>query len=97
MRDVHFCWLGWYTHATSAPVFLLAAYTYTARGLFFKPYATPLGYLWYSGVVLFLLLTAAAFLDYVLLWGQTSLWGATLITSLASALPGPGEELAYWL
>jgi quinol-cytochrome oxidoreductase complex cytochrome b subunit len=97
MRDVSFGWLLRYTHATSAPVFLLAAYTHTARALVFRPYAVPPEYLWYLGVVLFLLLAATAFLDYVLLWGQTSLWGATLIANLAFALPGPGEALAYWL
>jgi quinol-cytochrome oxidoreductase complex cytochrome b subunit len=97
MRDVNFGWLLRYTHANGASVFLLVVYIHIARGLFFRSYVAPREYLWYSGVVLFLLLMATAFLGYVLPWGQMSLWGATVITSLASALPVVGEELAYWL
>lgn len=38
-----------------------------------------------------------AFLGYVLPWGQMSFWGATVITSLASAIPIVGENLVTWL
>lgn len=39
------------------------------------------------GVVLFILTMATAFLGYVLVWGQISLWAATVITRLLSAIP----------
>jgi quinol-cytochrome oxidoreductase complex cytochrome b subunit len=34
-----------------------------------------------------------AFLGYVLVWGQMSLWGATVITNLISAVPYIGNVL----
>lgn len=40
---------------------------------------------------------ATAFLGYVLPWGQMSLWGATVITNLATAIPLVGQKVAYWL
>lgn len=40
---------------------------------------------------------AAAFLGYVLPWGQISFWGATVITNLFSAIPGIGEDLVKWI
>ena len=40
---------------------------------------------------------ATAFLGYVLPWGQMSLWGATVITNLATAIPFVGQKIAYWL
>lgn len=40
---------------------------------------------------------AAAFLGYVLPWGQMSFWGATVITNLFSALPYVGEDVVIWL
>ncbi|KAH0695627.1 hypothetical protein KY289_015915 [Solanum tuberosum] len=51
-------------------------------------YPTPsnLSYWWGFG-------SLAAFIGYVLPWGQMSFWGATVITSLASAIPVVGE---YW-
>jgi quinol-cytochrome oxidoreductase complex cytochrome b subunit len=97
MRDVNFGWLLRYTHANGASMFLLVVYIHMARGLFFRSYRAPREYLWYSGVVLFLLLMATAFLGYVLPWGQMSLWGATVITNLASAVPLVGQKVAYWL
>jgi quinol-cytochrome oxidoreductase complex cytochrome b subunit len=97
MRDVNFGWLLRYTHANGASMFLLVVYIHMARGLFFRSYRTPREYLWYSGVILFLLLMATAFLGYVLPWGQMSLWGATVITNLASAIPLVGQKIAYWL
>lgn len=38
-----------------------------------------------------------AFLGYVLPWGQMSFWAATVITSLASAVPFIGENIVNWL
>jgi len=37
-----------------------------------------------------------AFIGYVLPWGQMSLWGATVITSLASAIPVVGTSIMTW-
>jgi ubiquinol-cytochrome c reductase cytochrome b subunit len=49
------------------------------------------------GVVILLLMIVTAFIGYVLPWGQMSFWGATVITSLASAIPVVGTEVTYWL
>jgi ubiquinol-cytochrome c reductase cytochrome b subunit len=40
---------------------------------------------------------AAAFMGYVLPWGQMSFWGATVITNLFSAIPLVGESITTWL
>merc|ERR1712141_684851 len=42
---------------------------------------------WFSGILLFLLLMAIAFMGYVLPFGQMSFWGATVITNLLSPFP----------
>ncbi|KAK1592214.1 hypothetical protein Q3G72_029640 [Acer saccharum] len=39
----------------------------------------------------------ATFTGYVLPWGQMSFWGATVITSLASAIPVVGDTIVTWL
>ena len=48
-------------------------------------------------MLLLLLSVLTAFVGYVLPWGQMSFWGATVITSLASALPVVGNPLVSWL
>ena len=40
---------------------------------------------------------ATAFMGYVLPWGQMSFWGATVITSLMTAIPFVGEAITQWL
>lgn len=73
MRDVNFGWLLRYTHANGASMFLFVVYVHMARGMFYRSYVSPRETLWYSGVILFLLLMATSFLGYVLPWGQMSL------------------------
>jgi len=40
---------------------------------------------------------ATAFIGYVLPWGQMSLWGATVITNLLSAIPWIGGDLVQFI
>jgi len=70
-------------------------YAHISRGLYYGRY----GYMgtWITGVFLLLLVIAAAFLGYVLPWGQIRFWGATVITNLFRAFPYFGESLVEWL
>ena len=95
MRDVNYGWLLRYIHANGASVFFIVVYIHIARGFYFKSYKN--APLWNSGVIIFLLMMAAAFMGYVLPWGQMSFWGATVITNLFSAIPFIGESIALWL
>ena len=66
-------------------MFFLFLYLHIGRGLYYGSYKL-LG-VWLVGVVLFILVMGAAFLGYVLVWGQIRLWAATVITRLLSAIP----------
>lgn len=52
---------------------------------------------WSIGVLIFLLMIITAFLGYVLPFGQMSLWGATVITNLLSAIPWIGGDLVNFI
>lgn len=97
MRDVEGGWLLRYMHANGASMFFIVTYAHMARGLFFGSYASPRELLWCVGVVILLLMILTAFIGYVLPWGQMSFWGATVITSLASAIPVVGDTIVTWL
>ncbi len=96
MRDVQGGWLIRYLHANGASFFFIAVYVHIARAVFYRSYVSN-GFAWLSGVLIFFLLMATAFIGYVLPWGQMSFWGATVITNLFSAIPGVGIELVFWL
>jgi ubiquinol-cytochrome c reductase cytochrome b subunit len=97
MTDVNNGWLIRYLHANGASFFFIVVYCHIFRGLYFGSYMHPRGLLWCSGVIIFLLMMATAFMGYVLPWGQMSFWGATVITNLFSAIPIAGSLIVEWL
>jgi ubiquinol-cytochrome c reductase cytochrome b subunit len=97
MRDVNNGWLIRYLHANGASMFFIVVYCHIFRGLYFGSYIYPREKLWCSGVIIFLLMMATAFMGYVLPWGQMSFWGATVITNLFSAIPVIGQSIVSWL
>jgi ubiquinol-cytochrome c reductase cytochrome b subunit len=78
-------------------MFFIAVYIHIARGIYYGSYCHPRLWLWYSGLVIFVLMMATAFMGYVLPWGQMSFWGATVITNLFSAIPYVGQSISFWL
>jgi quinol-cytochrome oxidoreductase complex cytochrome b subunit len=97
MRDVNNGWLIRYLHANGASIFFIVVYLHIFRGLYFGSYIYPRDRLWISGIFIFFLMMATAFMGYVLPWGQMSFWGATVITNLFSAIPIVGKTIVEWL
>ena len=97
MRDVNNGWLIRYIHANGASMFFIVVYCHIFRGLYYGSYMHPRQLLWCSGVIIFIVMMATAFLGYVLPWGQMSFWGATVITNLVSAIPIVGQPIVDWL
>lgn len=97
MRDVNYGWLIRYVHANGASMFFLVVYIHMFRGLYYGSYIYPRQGLWISGVIIFILMMATAFMGYVLPWGQMSFWAATVITNLFSAIPVIGESIVQWI
>lgn len=96
MRDVPNGWQLRYLHANGASLFFIVVYMHLFRGLYYTSYAQPREFVWLVGVVILLIMILTAFIGYVLPWGQMSLWGRTVITSLASALPVVGTSIVGW-
>ena len=97
MRDVNFGWLIRYLHANGASMFFIVVYFHIFRGLYFGSYTKPKQWVWVIGIIILLLMIITAFIGYVLPWGQMSLWGATVITNLVSAIPTIGNYIVFWL
>jgi quinol-cytochrome oxidoreductase complex cytochrome b subunit len=96
MTDVTGGYMFRYFHANGASMIFILIYLHIARNLYYQSYVTrPV--LWNTGIVIFLLMMATAFIGYVLPWGQMSFWGATVITSLVTAVPFVGETIAHWV
>lgn len=94
-RNVNYGWLIRTLHANGASFFFICLYIHIGRGIYYRSYI--LIETWITGVTLFFLVIATAFLGYVLPWGQISFWGATVITNLVSAIPYLGTTIVQWI
>jgi len=91
---------GWwlrYVHANGSSFFFFVVYVHMARGFYYGSYLYPRQSLWISGVIIWILMVATAFLGYILPWGQMSFWAAMVITSLLGSIPFIGPDLIYLL
>ena len=97
MRDVNNGWLVRYLHSNTASAFFFIVYLHIGRGLYYGSYKAPRTLVWIIGTIIFILMMATAFLGYVLPYGQMSLWGATVITNLMSAIPWIGQDIVQFI
>jgi ubiquinol-cytochrome c reductase cytochrome b subunit len=97
MRDVNNGWLIRYLHSNTASAFFFLVYLHIGRGIYYGSYRAPRTLVWTLGTIIFLLMIVTAFLGYVLPYGQMSLWGATVITNLMSAIPWIGQDIVEFL
>nr|AHZ45096.1 cytochrome b [Saimiri sciureus collinsi] len=94
-RDVNHGWTIRYMHANGASMFFMCLFLHIGRGLYYGSFLSR--ETWNIGTILLLTTMATAFMGYVLPWGQMSLWGATVITNLLSAIPYVGFNLVEWV
>ena len=93
MRDVNNGWFIRYLHSNTASAFFFLVYLHIGRGLYYGSYKAPRTLTWTIGTIMLVLMMAIGFLGYVLPYGQMSLWGATVITNLMSAIPWIGQDI----
>nr|YP_009685246.1 cytochrome b [Corythucha marmorata]QDM37016.1 cytochrome b [Corythucha marmorata] len=94
-RDVNYGWMIRNIHMNGASLFFMCMYLHMGRGMYYGSYKFI--EVWNIGVIIFITTMATAFLGYVLPWGQMSMWGATVITNLVSAIPYLGDSIVKWL
>jgi len=97
MRDVNYGWLMRYVHSNGSALFFAVVYIHIFRGLYYGSYKPPRELLWMLGLTILLLMMMAAFMGYVLPWGQMSYWAATVITNFFSAIPWVGTDIVELL
>nr|QHZ87429.1 cytochrome b [Platycnemis phyllopoda] len=94
-RDVNYGWLLRTLHANGASFFFICIYMHIGRNMYYGSYKYM--HTWSVGVIILFLVMGAAFMGYVLPWGQMSFWGATVITNLLSAVPYLGTTMVQWV
>jgi ubiquinol-cytochrome c reductase cytochrome b subunit len=97
IRDVNYGWLVRYVHSNGASFFFFVIYIHILKGLYYGSYQLPRHLVWFSGILIYILMMGTAFLGYVLPWGQMSYWAATVITNMLTVVPFVGKEIVYWV
>ena len=97
MRDVNNGWLIRYLHSNTASAFFFLLYLHIGRGIYYGSYRAPRTLVWVIGTIILIAMIGTGFLGYVLPYGQMSLWGATVITNLISAIPWIGQDIVEFI
>ncbi len=97
MRDVNNGWLIRYLHSNTASAFFFLVYLHIGRGLYYGSYKAPRTLVWVLGTIILIVMIVTGFFGYVLPYSQMSLWGATVITNLVSAVPWIGQDIVEFL
>ncbi len=97
MRDINYGWFIRYAHSNGASFFFIVIYIHILRGIYYGSYLKPRLFVWFSGVIIYILMMGTAFLGYVLPWGQMSYWAATVITNFLTVIPVIGKDVVYWV
>nr|YP_007026868.1 cytochrome b [Metacrangonyx longicaudus]CCI69445.1 cytochrome b [Metacrangonyx longicaudus] len=91
MENINKNWLVRYIHTNGASLFFICLYYHMSRNIYYYSYLYM--HTWFTGVTIFILTMATAFLGYVLPINQMSYWGASVITNLLSEVPYIGPNL----
>lgn len=97
MRDVNNGWLIRYLHSNTASAFFFLVYLHVGRGMYYGSYRAPRTLVWVIGAIILVAMMGIGFLGYVLPYGQMSLWAATVITNLISAIPWIGQDIVEFV
>ena len=97
MRDVNNGWMIRYLHSNTASAFFTLVYLHIGRGFYYGSYRAPRTLVWVIGTIILIVMILTGFLGYVLPFGQMSLWGATVITNLMSAIPWIGQDIVQFI
>nr|YP_272043.1 cytochrome b [Placopecten magellanicus]AAZ06456.1 cytochrome b apoenzyme [Placopecten magellanicus] len=95
MKEVSMGWAMRSFHINVANFMLGCIYVHIGRGLYYGSFR--LYKVWASGIILLVLVMLAAFTGYVLPWGQMAYWAAQVISSMVTAIPKVGGEVAMWV
>ena len=93
--EVNIGWLIRLLHFNMVSFFFLILFLHLLKALFF--FSNRLKLVWFTGLLIFLLIIMEAFLGYALIWSQISFWAATVITSLIRVIPFFGGKIIVLL
>nr|YP_003058258.1 cytochrome b [Argopecten irradians irradians]ABH07599.1 cytochrome b [Argopecten irradians irradians]ALA07914.1 cytochrome b [Argopecten irradians irradians]AOR53761.1 cytochrome b [Argopecten irradians] len=95
MKEVNFGWLMRSFHINVANFMFVCLYFHVGRGIYYGSFR--MYKVWATGVVLLLLVMLTAFTGYVLPWSQMAYWAAQVISSMVTAVPVFGGDIAMWV
>jgi ubiquinol-cytochrome c reductase cytochrome b subunit len=89
--DVNIGWFIRFLHVIGVSLFILFIFIHLIRGIWIKfkiiYLDSIINIIWVTGLLLLSLSLIEGFLGYILLWGQMSYWGITVILNVLSIIP----------
>ena len=84
-------------HMVGASFFFIVVYFHMLRGLYYGSYKAPREFVWWIGLVIYVLMMGTAFMGYTIVNSDMSVGGAKVITDFFTVIPFIGEDVRAWL
>jgi len=75
MRNVNYGWFIRYLHSNGASFFFIILYLHIGKGLYYKSYMYPRQNIWYSGMLIFILVMGTSFFRLCFTLGSNEFLG----------------------
>jgi ubiquinol-cytochrome c reductase cytochrome b subunit len=95
MRNINNGSIIRYIHSNTASILFIVIYLHIIRSIYYASYRKIKVYT--SGYIIYILVMAIAFIGYILPVGQMSIYGATVILSMLTSIPGIGKEILIYI
>ena len=84
-------------HMVGASFFFIVVYFHIFRGLYYGSYKGPREFVWWIGLIIYVLMMGTAFMGYTIVNSTLSVGGAKVITDFFTVIPFIGEDVRAWL
>lgn len=97
-REVLFGDIIHMVHALGASALFAFVYLHLMKNMYYGSYLYPRHMVWYTGLLLFILLQSVCFLGYILPWGQMGYWATVVVSTMLTIIPlfGYNMVILFW-
>lgn len=91
--NLNYGWIIRFFHRNITSIIFILMFLHIIRRLIYKNFINKK--IWYSGLLIIILLIIISFLGYSLVWRQISYWARIVITNFIAVIPLVGNKLIY--
>lgn len=93
--NINFGWAIRLLHRNLTSLIFILIFIHLTRNILFQTFFNKK--IWWTGIILLIILILISFLGYSLIWNQISYWAIIVITNFISSIPIVGSTIVKWI